>query len=151
MKKQVQQAQLNESSLPDKIMQLEQELSNRVQLNQQRQSHMSQLVQQCQVNSERISFSLQYFEKYLGMKIERSNDASKWIRISLKYIDSNDPERVFSFSVRVEREKYNVRDCSPLVDYSTILHELNQSNDFRKFVIQMRILFFQSANSANEQ
>ena len=141
---QVKKAQEAELQLPDQKMSLERDLDFRRQHNKQQELQLDQYTRRCQLEHEMTSMDLSFFEKYLCMKIERiDGPSSKWIRISFNQIDSNDLGKVFSFCVRVEREKYTVRDCVPDVNYVNYLHDLNQSNDFRKFIIQMRILFYQ--------
>jgi hypothetical protein len=145
MKNQVKEAQDKEMNLPNRAIELEQRLNHCKQLNKQHETNIELSLQKYKLDCEKLVFNIQLFEKYLGMKIERFNDQSNWVRILFKYIDSNDPEKIYSFSIRVEKEKYLVKDCLPEVDYWKILQQLNQTNDFRKFVIQMRVLFYQYA------
>jgi hypothetical protein len=83
------------------------------------------------------------FYRRLGLDFEKINDDR--LRLVFAQIDPAAPDRKFGFSVRVtDPDVYEVDDCVPPVPgLGELLREVNTTNDFAKFVLQMRHKFKQ--------
>ena len=85
------------------------------------------------------------FYRRLGLDFEKISDER--LRLVFTAIDASDPERPFSFSMRVtDTDAYEVDDCEPRVaELPALLRALNENNDFSRFVQGMRRAFKESA------
>ena len=81
------------------------------------------------------------FYQRLGLDFEKINDDK--LRLVFTQIDAMDPERQFAFNVRItETDVYEVDGCDPAVPgLAAIVKELNERNDFSRFVQLMRQRF----------
>uniref|UniRef100_A0A7S3PMG5 Kinetochore protein SPC25 n=1 Tax=Aplanochytrium stocchinoi TaxID=215587 RepID=A0A7S3PMG5_9STRA len=79
--------------------------------------------------------------KMLGLNFEKVSD--DWLKLTFTQIDPNDHSREFFFVVFVDqRDKYHIQEISHSVgDIQSLVDDLNESNDFSRFVRQMRKRF----------
>ncbi|XP_028392404.1 kinetochore protein Spc25-like isoform X2 [Dendronephthya gigantea] len=85
---------------------------------------------------------ISFFQDYLGFTFEKVD--KDHLKFMFKYIDPNDPEGCFTFTVQVDENTgiYNIKDCSPVINQLADLTEnLNKTNDFTQFVISVRQAF----------
>lgn len=96
--------------------------------------------------------------KYFGMELNPRNDRGV-LGIVLTQIDRRNPQRPFSFSLRIvqipdaanqgttqPRGRYVIDECEPQIPFQPLLDELNRTNALQRFVVQMRHMFDQHAN-----
>ena len=96
-----------------------------------------------ELRKNELSKGVSYYRERLGLSFERMPDNSLSFRLTM--IDAENPERPFVFAVLVNKNnKYEVVRCQPQVSYDKMLLELNETNNFGKFVQQMRAKFQQS-------
>lgn len=84
--------------------------------------------------------SLSFYRKF-GLNFEKV--ANQKLRLTFTLIDPRDHAREFWFSLQVNgHDQYRVDECSPPVEaLPMLLANLNASNDFSAFVIEMRKAF----------
>lgn len=94
---------------------------------------------------EALRHAVEVYRERLGLAFETVS-GSENLKVSMKYIDPEDPEKWFFFSVRVGSDgKYSIASCEPRVgEVDALLMELNRSNSFCSFVRSMRRKFKES-------
>lgn len=91
---------------------------------------------------DNIKQQLNYFEEYLGLKVERYDS---YLRFSLSCVDDSDVD--CHFSLKVTGDLYEVLDVDPEVnDLEQVVNELNKEKEnnpkaLRMFFCKMRKLF----------
>lgn len=77
----------------------------------------------------------------LGLDFEKLGDDR--LRLVFTQVDARDPDRAFSFCVRVtDSDAYEVDDVTPAVgELPALVRTLNDGNDFSRFVQAMRRAF----------
>merc|ERR1711962_1585230 len=89
-----------------------------------------------------IQKSIKPYEQYMGlrMRVTRNEDENgSHLRFTFTLIDPLDPEREFSFSLKIEDDVYSVFDlCPPVADVNLLVKELNDSGDLRRFFCEVR-------------
>ncbi|XP_001635865.2 kinetochore protein Spc25 [Nematostella vectensis] len=89
------------------------------------------------------------FRKSLGLEFKKIDDDH--LQFVFKYIDPNDWERPFTFTVRIDSNdrSYKVKDCMPEIqDLDKMVEELNSSGHFSKFVYKVRNKFKELAKKS---
>ncbi|XP_064614657.1 kinetochore protein Spc25-like [Liolophura sinensis] len=86
---------------------------------------------------------LDWFQQRMGLEFRKTQD--KKFQLIFTCVDRDDPKRPFYFSVKIEETgAYEVSDCNPPIkDLEALVEKLNQTNDFRSFMITMRSRFKQ--------
>jgi predicted Mrr-cat superfamily restriction endonuclease len=81
------------------------------------------------------------FKNRLGLDFQRIGRDQ--LKINMTNIDQGDPDRVFSFAVQIDPDdRYHVILCEPeLPNTELLVNELNENNEFSKFVRNMRKAF----------
>merc|ERR1712080_47739 len=94
---------------------------------------------------------IQDFEEYLGLKVERFEDAQDYhLRFIFTCIDESDINRPFSFSLNVEDTVYVVSDFSPGIDDAdSLIEDLNKTSHLKKFFCNIRKSFKRSVLKEN--
>jgi kinetochore protein Spc25, animal type len=83
----------------------------------------------------------------LGLRFEYG--AEEKLRLVFKFVDKFAPEREFSFGVRLDGATYEIVECEPELDViDALLRECNRTNDFGKFVRDVRKAFQAHAAAA---
>jgi len=79
--------------------------------------------------------------KKMGLEFEKEDGVR--LRISFTQIDPKEPERFFSFYIIVDdKNVYHVERVEPSIgSISDLIKALNETNDFAKFILQMRCKF----------
>lgn len=87
--------------------------------------------------------------KTLGMTFVKRPDNK--LRIKFKMIDSENPEREFSFVVQIVDEVYNIESVTPVAvpELAEMVKLLRETNDFGVFTRRLRQKFRDSCTSAN--
>ncbi|KAL9647095.1 hypothetical protein ABK040_004813 [Willaertia magna] len=86
---------------------------------------------QRKINEE--SQILQFYEYYLGLTFQRVNEEGNWLLVNFLGIGS--------FKVKIENNIYSVSNCVPAIPFDDLIENLNQTNNFQRFVILMRQRF----------
>ena len=69
------------------------------------------------------------------------------LRLRFKYVDARAPEKEFVLAVRLRGSAYEVVECEPAIEMiESLARECNRSNDFGKFVRDVRRAFVALAN-----
>ena len=81
------------------------------------------------------------FYRRLGLDFEKISDDK--LRLVFTEIDPADPRRTFCFNVRIsDSDVYEVDGCEPaLSGLEALTKELNDGNDFSRFVQKLRAMF----------
>merc|ERR1712136_174270 len=87
-----------------------------------------------------IQKSIKPYEQYMGLRVTRNEDENgSHLRFTFTLIDHLDPDREFSFSLKVDEDVYSVFDlCPPVADVNVLVKELNDDGDLRKFFCGVR-------------
>ena len=95
-----------------------------------------------QVTVDDLTLAVLKYEM-LGVKFVKGNDLR--LRCDFTQIDPSNPDRVFCFDLNInEEEEYEVEDCDPFLNASTVLklvQDLNETNSWSNFVVGMREAF----------
>lgn len=85
---------------------------------------------------------MEVYRERLGLEFEASTGTEN-LKVSMKYIDPDRPESLYSFSVRVGPDgKYSITSCEPDVgEVDALIEDLNRTNSFCNFVRKMRQKF----------
>ncbi|XP_068734814.1 uncharacterized protein [Montipora capricornis] len=80
----------------------------------------------------------EHFKERLGLAFKKVDDEN--LQFVFKYIDPEDEEKPFVFTVAITAQnKYSVTKCIPEVEgMEDMIHQLNATNNFSKFVRSMR-------------
>lgn len=99
-------------------------------------------IQQCTKGTE-------YFEERLGLAFKKVDEEN--LQFVFKYIDPKDEEKPFVFTVAITaQKKYSVKNCMPEVQgLEDMVHQLNTTNNFSKFVRSMRKSFKKTVKTPN--
>mmetsp|Transcript_1208 Transcript_1208/g.7948 ORF Transcript_1208/g.7948 Transcript_1208/m.7948 type:complete len:109 (-) Transcript_1208:815-1141(-) len=94
---------------------------------------------------EALRHAVEVYRERLGLAFETA-PGSENLKVSMKYIDPQDPEKWFTFAVHVGSDgKYSIANCEPWVgEVDALLIELNKTNNFCNFVRSMRRKFKES-------
>ena len=89
------------------------------------------------------------FKNRLGLDFQRIGENQ--LRLNMTNIDRKNPDRVFSFAVHIDpNDMYQVISCEPpLANIEELVNQVNQTNDFSKFVRQTRKAFCALASTYN--
>lgn len=130
--------------LPESSKPLEEQIQNTSEELENRQKQLENKLKELQRELEKSSKGLSSFINYSGMDVEMKDiDGKRFAQITFKRIDRKNPERRFSFCIRVRgNKKYEMEDCVPPINYEDSLDTLNKTNNFQLFVVRMRELFF---------
>eukprot|EP00250_Pteridium_aquilinum_P022732 c2562_g1_i1 orf=87-758(+) len=85
---------------------------------------------------------LHWYERNLGFRVKPTKNNGLWI--ILTKVVPTDLDREFSFSIRHDKQRnvYTLLECNPDVASSKdLVNELNRTNDFKMFIINMRKMF----------
>ena len=89
---------------------------------------------------ETLTDSMLPFNHYLGLDVEILKDG--WVAFIFTLLDNQHPDRPCSFNVGLdERQNFVVTEVKPPVDYHEVYMALQESNNFPRFVRNMRKLF----------
>jgi len=85
------------------------------------------------------------FKNRLGLDFQRIGQDQ--LKLNMTSIDRSDPDRIFSFAVHIDpNDSYHMILCEPqLKSTDELVNELNHTNDFSKFVRNMRKAFVKFA------
>ncbi|KAF6171867.1 hypothetical protein GIB67_011764 [Kingdonia uniflora] len=83
---------------------------------------------------EHIQDAISWYNKFLGFRVEGGHG----VKFIFNNINSQNPNKEYSFTLRHADDNYTLLDCDP---YLGDIQELNQTNDFFKFVRIMREKF----------
>ncbi|XP_078179198.1 kinetochore protein SPC25 homolog isoform X1 [Carex rostrata] len=98
-----------------------------------------------QSEKENLDSAIAWYQKALGLQVL----VGEGVKFIFNKIDSTNPEKEYSFTVRLDNDKYNLLQCDPLVEgIDDLLKEVNETNDFFRFVRVMRGKFATSNFSA---
>ncbi|KAI5079742.1 hypothetical protein GOP47_0005221 [Adiantum capillus-veneris] len=117
------------------------------------QEHQSQLItaeleeKDCSLEEKRrknnlILDGIGWYEENLGFAVRPTKNNGLWL--TLTKIVRTDPDQEFSFCIRHDKERniYTLLECIPsLAGSKDLVDELNRTNNFKKFVCNMRNLF----------
>lgn len=78
---------------------------------------------------------LSSYEKLLCMQFKACEQG---VEVAFYNLVANNPQQQVSFCVGIDNKQYVLLSCSISVAYLPLLQELNQSNNFAKFVVCMR-------------
>lgn len=96
---------------------------------------------------QKQSLSLIKFQKFFGVTIEKVPQAGK-IKLCFSRISVQNPKQIFSFVLGLNQstQEYEIFECLPPVDYSTILKNFNRGHiSFQQFILEIRKLFLQKS------
>jgi uncharacterized phage infection (PIP) family protein YhgE len=89
--------------------------------------------------AEKYSQDLRNYEKKLGLSMKKLGDNTLWV--SFHYITQNN-QGEHSVVIKVESGAYHLINCTPnLEEIDEIIQELNNANDFSKFLKSLRAAF----------
>ncbi|KAK3749911.1 hypothetical protein QZH41_017367 [Actinostola sp. cb2023] len=154
LEKQLKELQIYASTLLEKKEQEQKALK-------EKETHLERMGKDIQAKEEATNYKLQqfvkgtqFFENRLGLSFKKIDEdfclcqtvsyhPNYSLQFVFKFIDPNDWEKAFFFSVSVGEDKcYTVKDCNPPVEgLATMVQELNEKENFSKFVINMRKKF----------
>ena len=109
-------------------------------------AHSQKLEEQSKLNVPELDF----WETYLGLKIEGAGKVDR-LKFIFSNLDERDWEREAWFELDTERREYRVTICRPEVeegDVDNCLERLNESRDLGEFLRAMRELFVKSIKSS---
>ncbi|KAJ4786127.1 Kinetochore protein spc25 [Rhynchospora pubera] len=102
-------------------------------------------LRQGQSEKENLDSAIAWYQKSLGLQVVEGEG----VKFIFNKIDSTNPDKEYSFTVRLDNDKYNLLRCDPLVEgIDDLLKEVNKTNDFFGFVRIMREKFAASNFSA---
>ncbi|EEB08526.2 kinetochore protein Spc25 [Schizosaccharomyces japonicus yFS275] len=89
---------------------------------------------------------LQFWEKYLGMRIEGVREDE--LRIVFVNIDDKNWKKRFSFHINFMEKLYEVTKCNPpLSNLEELVERLNKTRNFFRFLKEIRMSFYIYAHS----
>ncbi|XP_072959412.1 kinetochore protein SPC25 homolog [Typha angustifolia] len=87
---------------------------------------------------EDIEEAIMWYYKVLGFRAV----GGEGVKFIFNKIDSKDAEKEYSFTIRLDDDKYNLLHCDPYIeDINELIKDLNKTNDLFKFVRIMREKF----------
>ncbi|CAA7410310.1 unnamed protein product [Spirodela intermedia] len=96
------------------------------------------------VDTEGTEEAILWYTKVLGFRIE----GGEGVKFIFDKIDLENPDKEYSFTIRLNGDTYTLLQCDPSVeDAKVLLNELNQTNGLFKFVRAMRKKFQASADN----
>jgi len=108
---------------------------------QKQQEEISAKEQSTSYKIKQFTKGTEYFKERLGLAFKKVDEEN--LQFVFKYIDPNEEDKPFVFTVAITNEnKYTVKNCMPEVEgLQEMVHQLNTTNNFSKFVISMRRKF----------
>ncbi|KAJ3687754.1 hypothetical protein LUZ61_016918 [Rhynchospora tenuis] len=98
-------------------------------------------LRQGQLEKENLDSAIAWYQKSLGLRVVEGEG----VKFIFNKIDSTNPDKEYSFTVRLDNDKYNLLQCDPLVEgIDDLLKGVNKTNDFFGFVRVMREKFASS-------
>ncbi|XP_038044651.1 kinetochore protein Spc25-like [Patiria miniata] len=80
------------------------------------------------------------YQDRLGLQFKNIGDGQ--LQFAFTQLDPKDHNRVFFFTIKIENNKYNLKDCNPNIEgLEKMVDELNESNNLMKFVVATRRKF----------
>ncbi|CAB3983633.1 Hypothetical predicted protein [Paramuricea clavata] len=139
IEKELEMLHLQAEQLSKKTVLREKQLDDAKKQNIQEEQVIQKAKEKTMLKMNQYTKGISFFQDFLGFAFEKiDKDHLKFV---FKYIDPNNPEARFSFTVKVDENTgiYNIKDCSPMINQLTDLtDDLNKTNDFTQFVISIR-------------
>ncbi|XP_065053153.1 uncharacterized protein LOC135682265 isoform X2 [Rhopilema esculentum] len=99
---------------------------------------------------EKVLKGITFFKERLGLDFKTLKEDK--IRVIFTKLDEDNEKRQFSFDTKIVESKYIVSNCNPPVQQlDAYVKEVNQTNDFTKFVVKMRKAFKSTLERENDQ
>jgi len=126
---------------PVEIEQKRQKIAIAEQDKERRGRSYADALREKQYKTDELSKGVEYYSRNLGLEFRRVGDNK--LRFVFRQIDPADHNRKFSFVVEIsEGSAYSVTEVKPEIqNLDRLLKELNKTNDFSRFIRQMRIEF----------
>jgi len=127
-------------ALPKEIQALKAVEAEQLKLVQEKKKELTAIEDQKKYESRELTRGILNFKR-LGLEFERVGDDK--LKLVFTQIDPSDPDRQFSFSVKVNNhDVYEVESCEPRVEgVDKLLARLNSDNSFSAFTKAMRRQF----------
>ncbi len=145
-----------ETVLPQQLHHLKALLQEKESLLQQERQKFTEDEKQRTEMLQQCSQSVSLFEQCFGLRFDVDH-ADGVLKLIFTQIDPAMPRKPFSLSVRIEKHpntsinQYQVVHCSPSIPFEPLLQSLNQTNHFRRFIVQVRQLFESTATTPTIQ
>eukprot|EP01083_Nonionella_stella_P078166 213751_1 len=126
--------------LPKRMKSLVDEYENTVVNLKQRREELLQIRQKNDHHISALADGIRFMENRLGMKFDTSDD----LRITFWHIDDSNPLDEFWVKLRIDDRVYSVTGCEPRIStdkLNEVLSALNKSNDFSRFLQEIRLQF----------
>eukprot|EP01080_Neovahlkampfia_damariscottae_P004392 gene4392-7767_t len=136
----ISQLKNEEMKITKEIPILQQKYDNlKVQGNNIYQQHQTETSVQKQ-KLQNMNKSSDKIKKYFGLYFQQGENGM--LKVCYTNINQKHPEKVFSFSVKIQNSKYEVLDFDPMIKVDEeLVQELNRKGDLRNFIISVRSLF----------
>ncbi|KAJ3676439.1 hypothetical protein LUZ60_003851 [Juncus effusus] len=134
LEKQSEQLDKIKTVLSDKQSKLEEDSSIVSNTSSNLKSLESKVVQ----DEEHLNMAIGWYQNVLGFQVIGGNEGLTFI---FTKINSSDPKKEYSFTVKLEKNKFILSRCDPFLEVDELVKELNETKDLFRFVRVMRAKF----------
>jgi len=134
------QLRVQEREVPDRLAQLQKELETAKQQIDVNQHALMEKEKSKKQLLNNLTRGIALYKERLGLEFHRKG--ANHIRFSFRFLDRADDNKEFSFSICItDTDQYELVECQPVLPASVVsgtVTALNNSNNFGRFVAQMR-------------